>query len=30
MDNFGEDLVHARADFDKTTYHIHAVIVPKV
>lgn len=27
-DNFGEDVVHARADHDETTYHIHAVIMP--
>lgn len=26
--NFGEDVVHARADHDETTYHVHAVIVP--
>ncbi|CUH39867.1 hypothetical protein JSE7799_02595 [Jannaschia seosinensis] len=30
LDNFGDDVVHARADLDETTYHIHAVIVPKV
>ncbi len=28
--NFGDDMVHARADLDETAYHIHAVIVPKV
>ncbi len=27
--NFGDDLVHARADLDEETYHVHAVIVPK-
>lgn len=26
---FGDDVVHARADLDEGTYHIHAVIVPK-
>jgi len=30
IENFGEDVVHARADLDETTYHIHAIIVPKV
>ncbi|RJL05891.1 Pre (Mob) type recombination enzyme [Paracoccus aestuarii] len=25
---FGDDLVHARADLDETSYHIHAVILP--
>ncbi len=30
LENFGEDVVHARADLDETSYHIHAVIVPKV
>jgi hypothetical protein len=29
LKNFGYDVVHARADLDETTYHIHAVIVPK-
>ncbi|WP_340108455.1 plasmid recombination protein [Pikeienuella sp. HZG-20] len=29
-DSFGDDVVHARADLDETTYHIHAVIVPAV
>ncbi|CTQ48102.1 plasmid recombination protein [Jannaschia donghaensis] len=29
-ENFGDDVVHARADLDETTYHIHAIIVPKV
>ncbi|UWQ35778.1 plasmid recombination protein [Leisingera aquaemixtae] len=28
--NFGEDVVHARADLDEQAFHIHAVIVPKV
>ncbi|MEH6836879.1 hypothetical protein [Falsihalocynthiibacter arcticus] len=27
---FGDDVVHARADLDKTTYHIYAVIMPRV
>jgi len=27
--NFGEDVVHARADRDEKTYHIHAVILPR-
>ena len=27
--NFGEDVVHARADVDEAAYHIHAVIVPR-
>ncbi|SFE85634.1 plasmid recombination protein [Roseivivax sediminis] len=27
--NFGEDVVHARADRDEKTYHIHAVIMPR-
>ncbi|WP_305972673.1 hypothetical protein [Mameliella sp. MMSF_3537] len=26
---FGEDVVHARADLDEEAYHIHAVIVPR-
>ncbi len=26
---FGDDIVHARADLDETTYHIHAVLVPR-
>lgn len=26
---FGDDFVHARADEDETTYHIHAVIMPR-
>lgn len=30
LENFGEDVVHARADLDETAFHIHAVIVPKV
>ncbi|OOY16181.1 plasmid recombination protein [Thioclava sp. DLFJ4-1] len=29
LENFGDDCVHARADLDETTYHIHAVIVPR-
>lgn len=28
INNFGDKCVHARADLDETTYHIHAVIVP--
>jgi hypothetical protein len=28
-DNFGDDVVHARADRDEAAYHIHAVIVPR-
>jgi len=27
--NFGEDVVHARADRDEKTFHIHAVILPR-
>lgn len=27
--NFGEDVVHARADRDEKAYHIHAVILPR-
>ncbi|MCZ4260136.1 plasmid recombination protein [Limimaricola sp. G21655-S1] len=30
LKNFGEDVVHARADLDEQAFHIHAVIVPKV
>lgn len=30
IENFGEDVVHARADLDEQAFHIHAVIVPKV
>jgi len=30
LENFGEDVVHARADLDEQAFHIHAVIVPKV
>lgn len=26
--NFGDTVIHARADLDETTYHIHAVIMP--
>ncbi|MFY0310702.1 plasmid recombination protein [Leisingera sp. D0M16] len=29
LENFGEDVVHARADLDEQAFHIHAVIVPK-
>ncbi|MBC7146000.1 MAG: plasmid recombination protein [Thioclava marina] len=29
LENFGDDCVHARADLDETTYHIHAVIIPR-
>lgn len=28
--NFGEDVIHARADRDELAYHIHAVIMPRV
>lgn len=28
-ETFGDDVVHARADLDETTYHIHAVILPR-
>ncbi|MBS1302528.1 plasmid recombination protein, partial [Loktanella sp. SALINAS62] len=27
--NFGEDVIHARADRDEAAYHIHAVIMPR-
>ena len=27
---FGDDVIHARADLDEQTYHIHAVIMPRV
>lgn len=27
--NFGDDVVHARADRDEKTYHIHAVVMPR-
>ncbi len=30
LENFGENVVHARADLDEQAFHIHAVIVPKV
>ncbi|MEJ2018978.1 MAG: plasmid recombination protein [Maritimibacter sp.] len=30
LENFGEDVVHARADLDEEAYHIHAVILPRV
>ncbi|MCP4207562.1 MAG: hypothetical protein GY767_11010, partial [Shimia sp.] len=29
MDSFGEDVIHARADLDETTYHIHAIVMPR-
>ncbi|PVH27231.1 plasmid recombination protein [Pararhodobacter oceanensis] len=28
-ENFGDDVIHARADLDEQTYHIHAVIMPR-
>ncbi len=28
-DSFGEDVIHARADLDETTYHIHAIVMPR-
>ena len=28
-DNFGEDVIYARADLDEQAYHIHAVIMPR-
>lgn len=28
-DSFGDDVIHARADLDETTYHIHAIIMPR-
>ena len=28
-ENFGDDVVHARADLDEQAYHIHAVILPR-
>ena len=28
-DNFGDDVIHARADIDEQAYHIHAVIMPR-
>jgi len=28
-DNFGDDVIHARADTDEQAYHIHAVIMPR-
>jgi hypothetical protein len=28
-ENFGDDVIHARADTDEQTYHIHAVIMPR-
>ncbi|WP_270733113.1 plasmid recombination protein [Shimia sp. Alg240-R146] len=27
--SFGEDVIHARADLDETTYHIHAIVMPR-
>ncbi|WP_375688494.1 hypothetical protein [Pseudooceanicola sp. LIPI14-2-Ac024] len=29
FEHFGDDVVHARADLDETTYHVHAVILPR-
>jgi len=29
-EQFGEDVIHARADLDEEAYHIHAVIMPRV
>jgi len=29
LEHFGDDVVHARADLDETTYHVHAVILPR-
>ncbi|WP_160116035.1 plasmid recombination protein [Candidatus Halocynthiibacter alkanivorans] len=26
---FGDDVIHARADLDETTYHIHAIVMPR-
>jgi len=28
-DSFGDDVIHASADLDETTYHIHAIIMPR-
>ncbi|WP_050602639.1 plasmid recombination protein [Ruegeria sp. 6PALISEP08] len=28
-DSFGDDVIHARADLDETTYHIHAIVMPR-
>lgn len=28
-ESFGDDVIHARADFDEQAYHIHAVIMPR-
>lgn len=28
-ENFGDDVIHARADLDEQAYHIHAVIMPR-
>jgi len=28
-ENFGDDVIHARADLDEQAYHIHAVILPR-
>ncbi|MBJ3764371.1 Pre (Mob) type recombination enzyme [Maribius pontilimi] len=29
IENFGDDVIHARADRDEAAYHIHAVILPR-
>lgn len=29
LEHFGDDVVHARADLDESTYHVHAVILPR-
>ncbi|TYB81923.1 plasmid recombination protein [Maritimibacter fusiformis] len=29
LENFGDDVIHARADLDEQAYHIHAVIMPR-
>lgn len=29
IENFGDDVIHARADRDEAAYHIHAVIMPR-
>ncbi len=28
-ESFGEDVIHARADLDEATYHIHAIVMPR-
>lgn len=28
-ESFGDDVIHARADLDETTYHIHAIVLPR-